>query len=175
MDQKSPATPGARLGAFPVGFAHAAETLHLGLDDLPFVPMGEGLELQVLHVDLNTGLWINRTRMQPGTTVSTHFHAGMVLAVTLEGRWSYLESPEQVNSPGSYLFEPAGSVHTLQAAPDQEGPTIAWFAIWGPNINIDAAGQVVSVLDAHAVLTLYRGICAQMNLDCSKLVVIGNA
>ncbi len=175
MNQTTPASSGARLGPFPVGFAAAADALHIGIDDLPFVPLGEGLELQLLHVDLNSGLWINRTRLKPGTKVSTHFHAGMVLAVTLEGRWFYLESPEQVNVPGSYLFEPAGSVHTLQAAADQDGPTVAWFAIWGPNINLDAAREVTGILDAYTVLTLYRNICAQLNLDCSKLIVIGNA
>lgn len=175
MNQMTPPPAGGPRGPFPVGFPPAAETLHIGIDDMPWVPLGEGLELQLLHVDLNVGLWINRTRMKPGTSVTTHFHAGMVLAVTLEGRWFYKESPEQVNSPGSYLFEPAGSVHTLQAASDQDGPTITWFAIWGPNINIDPNGQVIGVLDAHAILTIYRNACAQMGLDCGKLVVIGNA
>lgn len=175
MNQIAPTPAPARHGAFPVGFPPAAETLHIGIDDMPWVPLGEGLELQLLHVDLNAGLWINRTRMKPGTSVSTHFHTGMVLAVTLEGRWFYKESPEQVNSAGSYLFEPAASVHTLQAAADQEGPTITWFAIWGANVNIAPDGQVLSVLDAAAILTIYRNACAQMKLDCSKLVVIGAA
>lgn len=173
MSELSSTTIAPRLGVFPVGFPPAAETLHLGRDDLPWVRLGDGLELQLLHVDLNAGLWINRTRMAPGTSVTTHFHAGMVLAVTLEGRWFYKESPEQVNTAGSYLFEPAGSVHTLQAAADQDGPTVTWFAIWGPNINIDANGEVLGVLDAHAILTIYRNACAQQGRDCSRLIVMG--
>ncbi|WP_304273939.1 2,4'-dihydroxyacetophenone dioxygenase family protein [Caulobacter segnis] len=167
------APPVAPPTVFPVGFAPSAETLHLGGDDLPWIPVGEGVDLQLLHVDLNQGLWINRTRLKPGTAVPTHFHAGMVLAVTLQGRWFYQESPNQVNSTGSYLFEPAGSVHTLQAAADQSEDTIAWFAIWGPNINIDGDRQVTAVIDAHAILTLYRAQCAGRDLDCSKLIVVG--
>ena len=173
MTQAAPAPAPQMASVFPVGFPPHADTIHLGNDDLPYVQAGDGIELQLLHVDLNAGLWINRTRLKPGTQVPTHFHAGMVLAVTLQGRWYYLESPEQVNSPGSYLFEPAGSVHTLQAEKDQTEDTVAWFAIWGPNINVDASQNVTAVLDAHTVLTLYRGFCQAQGLDCSKLVVIG--
>lgn len=167
------APPVAMPSVFPVGFAPDAETLHLGIDDLPWMAIGEGAELQLLHVDLNQGLWINRTRLKPGIAVPTHFHAGMVLAVTLQGRWFYEESPKQVNSPGSYLFEPAGSLHTLRAAEDQTEDTVAWFAIWGPNINLDENNQVTAVLDAYAVLTFYRAQCSAMGLDCSKLIVVG--
>lgn len=167
------APPVVMPSVFPAGFAAGAETLHLGIDELPWMSVGDGAELQLLHVDLNQGLWINRTRLKPGTAVPTHFHAGMVLAVTLQGRWFYEESPKQVNSPGSYLFEPAGSVHTLKAADDQIEDTIAWFAIWGPNINLDENKQVTAVIDAYTVLTLYRAQCAAMGLDSTKLIVIG--
>jgi 2,4'-dihydroxyacetophenone dioxygenase len=174
MDNAAIKTPGKIQGSvFPVGLADAAETLHLGIDELPFVPVSEGVELQLLHVDLTNGLWINRTRLQPGANVVTHFHAGMVLAVTLQGKWYYRESPDQMNKAGSYLFEPAGSVHTLQAAADVVGPTIAWFAIWGPNINLNENGEVQTILDARAVLTIYRARCAAAGLDCSKLIVSG--
>ena len=75
----------------------------------------------MLHVDLNQGLWISKTRLPPGFQVATHFHTGLVFAVTLKGSWHYLESPEAVNRPGSYLFEPAGSRHTLVTPADMEG------------------------------------------------------
>ncbi len=161
------------LNPFPFGFAPHAATLHLGIDELPFVPVGEGVEMQLLHVDLPSGLWINRTRLKPGASVPTHFHAGMVLAVTLQGRWYYRETPAQVNSAGSYLFEPAGSVHTLQAAADADGDTLAWFAIWGPNVDLDDNHRVTAIFDAWAVLTFYRDECARQGLDCSKLIVAG--
>jgi 2,4'-dihydroxyacetophenone dioxygenase len=167
------ATPTSPESVFPIGLADAAETMHIGLSDLPFIAVGKGVELQLLHVDLNSGLWINRTRLQPGASVATHLHAGLVLAVTLEGRWFYKESPDQVNIAGSYLFEPAGSVHTLQAAADQTGSTTAWFAIWGPNINIDENGQILSVLDARAILSIYRQRCAELGSDCSRMLVVG--
>jgi hypothetical protein len=78
-----------------------------------------------------------------------------------------------VNSSGSYLFEPAGSIHTLCTPEDQAGDTIAWFAIYGANINLDADGKIASVYDARAVLDIYRGYCEALELDCSKLIVAG--
>lgn len=151
----------------------ALETLHLGDQDLPWMEGGNGTALQLLHVDLNQGLWISKTRLPPGARVPTHYHTGLVFAVTLQGSWFYLESPEAVNAPGSYLFEPAGSRHTLVTPEEQQGDTIAWFAIYGANINLDESGAITSVLDAKAVLDLYRGYCDALGLDCSKLIVHG--
>jgi len=153
--------------------AGGLETLHIGEDELPWMEIGGGAALQLLHVDLNQGLWISKTRLPPGFKVQTHYHTGLVFAVTLQGSWFYLESPEAVNRPGSYLFEPAGSRHTLVTPDDMQGDMITWFAIYGANINLDETGQVTSVVDAPAVLDLYRGYCEALGLDCSKLIVHG--
>ena len=149
------------------------ETLHVGANDLPWMEAGDGSALQLLHVDLNQGLWISKSRIPAGYQVPTHYHTGLVFAVTLQGRWYYAETPEAVNSPGSYLFEPAGSRHTLCTPDDQQEDTIAWFAIYGANINLDAESRISSVIDARAALEIYRGYCAALELDISKLIVIG--
>jgi quercetin dioxygenase-like cupin family protein len=151
----------------------ALETLHVGADDLPWMEGGDGSALQLLHVDLNVGLWISKTRLRPGYRVPTHYHTGLVFAVTLQGSWHYLESPEAVNRPGSYLFEPAGSRHTLVTPDDGGEDMVAWFAIYGANINLDDSGSVTSILDAKAVLDLYRSYCRALDLDCAKLIVVG--
>lgn len=148
-------------------------TMHIGLADLPWAEAGDGSALQLLHVDLNQGIWISNTRLPPGHKVIKHFHTGQVYAVTIQGQWYYEETPEAVNSPGSYLFEPAGSVHTLCSPADQHGDTITWFAVHGANINLDDDGKVVSVIDARAALDVYRGYCDALGLDYSGLIVIG--
>lgn len=180
MSDMSPAIPAAlaefaaEVAARPIVPAHSDQTtLHVGASDLPWAEAGDGSALQLLHVDLAQGIWISKSRIPPGYKVIKHFHTGMVYAVTLQGSWYYEESPEAVNSPGSYLFEPAGSVHTLCTPADQEGDTIAWFAVYGANINLDAEGKIVSVIDARAALDIYRGYCKALGLDCSKLIVIG--
>lgn len=149
------------------------EALHVGDSDAPFVDVGGGTLIQLLMVDLAQNLWITRNRMQPGTKVITHYHTGPVYAFTLQGSWFYEEYPETVNRAGSFLFEPAGSVHTLVIPADQEGETIVWFMIHGTNINIDGDGQVVSIADAHNVLAGYRLLCGQAGQSAEAVVVIG--
>ncbi len=143
-------------------------------DDLPFVDAGDGTHLQVFQVDLAAGVWTLRTRFEPGTTIRTHRHTGAVHAFTLAGRWHYLEYPDDVNEAGSYLFEPAGSVHTLHVPADNGEVTDVFFIIHGANLNLDDAGEVVSVTDAHSVLRSYRYLCAvQHGLDDPPVVVHG--
>ena len=43
--------------------------IHRSEDELPFVDVGDGTSLQVLQVDVEKGLWVVRTRYQPGVTI----------------------------------------------------------------------------------------------------------
>ncbi|MEM6583746.1 MAG: 2,4'-dihydroxyacetophenone dioxygenase family protein [Pseudomonadota bacterium] len=144
---------------------------HVGADSrLPYVDLGDGSALQLLQVDLNTGLWISRVRFQPGCTIDTHYHTGCVYAVTLEGSWYYKEYPDERNHPGSYLFEPAGSVHTLTVDQNAVVPALVWFAVEGANVNLTAEGVVSSIVDAATVLSVYRELAA--GEDLSDLIVV---
>ena len=134
------------------------EALHRAEKDLPFVEYQEGVVFQLLHADVEAGLWVIRVRFQPGVTIQRHKHTGEVFAFTVKGSWNYLEYPE-LNTAGSYLFEPAGSVHTLHVPDTNKGVTDVWFAIRGANLNLDEAGNVESVLDAGAVLEIYMAVC----------------
>lgn len=138
--------------------ADLPRALHVAESDLPFVDIGDGSSMQVLHIDVARDLWVVRTRFQPGYQVMTHRHTGDVYAFTLSGAWHYLEYPE-VNRAGSYLYEPAGSTHTLHVFDDNEGVTDVFFAIFGKNENLDANGNVVSVWDAPFILEVYRALC----------------
>ncbi len=157
---------------FRMFLPHAREAVHIGIDDAPWVP-GDGVALQLLQVDLNQGLWILRTRFAPGKEVETHYHTGPVFAVTQSGRWYYREYPNQVNTAGSYLFEPAHSVHTLIVPEDNSEDTEVWFAIYGANVNLDAAGAVTGILDAQSILAAYRDGCAKLGESSDHVIVIG--
>ena len=142
-------------------------------EDLPWAEAPDGTAIKLQHVDLNSNLWISMTRLPPGARVVKHYHTGHVYAVTLQGRWFYEESPEEVSEAGSYLFEPAGSTHTLCTPADVEGDTVVWFAVFGANINLGEDGEVLSVVDAHAALEMYETYCDALGLDCSSLIVHG--
>ncbi len=137
--------------------------LHLGEEDAPFVDLGNGVELQVLKIDIEAGLWVIRNRFQPGLVVERHKHTGCVHAFTLSGSWKYLEYPE-VNRAGSYLFEPAGSIHTLIVPEDNAEVTDVWFAIQGANLNLDENDQIQMVIDAALIRDVYLGACEAAGL-----------
>jgi 2,4'-dihydroxyacetophenone dioxygenase len=150
----------------------APPTIHRGEADLPFVTIGDGIELQLLQVDLAQGVWIVRNKFAPGVTIQTHKHTGHVYAFTQSGSWHYLESPEAVNTAGSYLYEPAGSTHTLHVPDTNTGPTDVWFTIYGANLNLDEAGNVETVLDAPTILQFYRLLCAQAGVADPPVVIV---
>lgn len=149
------------------------EAIHIGASDLPWIDLGEGNQVQILHVDLREGLWVNRTKFVPGFVVQTHYHTGTVFAHTESGSWYYKEYPQYVNTKGSYLFEPAHSVHTLMISEDSDGPAIIVFIIRGANINLDGEGNITSVTDARSVLNAYRQACKDQGKSCDKMLVYG--
>lgn len=144
------------------------EAVHIGESDLPFVDAGDGTLLQLLQVDLNQGLWVLRTRFPAGHRVNKHYHTGPVFAVTFSGCWFYEEYPEFKNTAGSYLYEPAHSLHTLVVGDE---PTDVWFSIYGANVNVDAEHNVTGVTDAQSILTAYQALCGAQRQSCEKLII----
>ncbi len=147
----------------------APQSLHRAENDLPFVPYQEGVVFQLLQVNTETGLWVIRVRFEPGVTIQRHRHTGEVFAFTISGSWRYLEYPE-INTAGSYLYEPSGAIHTLHVPVTNKGVTDAWFAIRGANLNLDEAGNVEAVLDAATVLEIYRAQCKALGLAAPKVI-----
>jgi 2,4'-dihydroxyacetophenone dioxygenase len=148
------------MGSTPMAMREIPAALHRSESELPFVKYQDGVTFQLLQADVEAGLWVVRVRFRPGCTIQRHKHTGEVFAFTLKGAWKYLEYPE-VNTAGSYLFEPAGSVHTLHVLKSNNDITDAWFAIHGANLNLDEQGNVESVLDAGMALQNYLARCQE--------------
>jgi quercetin dioxygenase-like cupin family protein len=129
--------------------------IHLGGADLPFVDIGNGSKLKVLQVKSGEGLWIVENILMKGYEVQTHRHTGPVWGYTSSGAWKYKEY-DYVNREGSFLYEPAGSVHTLQCIEDD---THVWFHMYGSNLNLDAEGNVESAVDGALTLAAYYALC----------------
>jgi len=159
------------VNAINFGADKVPEALHRGSEDLPWARFCDGVQFQLLQVDVEAGLWVVRTIFEHGVTIQQHKHTGEVYAVTFSGAWKYLEYPETINSAFSYLYEPAGSIHTLTT--DITGvnePTDIWFAIKGANLNLDSAGKVESVVDAGSILALYRDECERGGLPVPNTI-----
>lgn len=129
--------------------------IHIGADDLPWVDIGPGAKLKVLQVREREGLWIVANIFPAGYAVQTHRHTGPVWGYTVAGAWKYREY-DYVNRAGSFLYEPAGSVHTLECVEDE---TMVWFHVHGANLNLDADGNIESVTDGAGTLAAYYMLC----------------
>src|SRR5580704_4545962 len=128
--------------------------VHIGADELPFVEIGGGNKLKVIQVKPEEGLWIVENIFQASYELQTHRHTGPVYAYTTSGAWKYREY-DYINRAGSFLYEPAGSVHTLQCVEDN---TRVWFQMYGVNLNLDAEGNVESVFDGAGALEAYLAL-----------------
>ncbi len=147
--------------------AGVPEAIHVGAADLPYVGIGGGNRLKVLHVDERQGLWIVQNVFMAGFTVQTHRHTGPVYGYTTSGAWKYREY-DYVNRAGSYLFEPAGSVHTLTCIEDH---TEVWFQMYGCNLNLDDEGNIASVSDGAGTLAAYYALCEAQGFGRPNVVV----
>jgi len=143
------------------------EAVHIGAGELPFVDIGGGNLLKVIMVDEGQGLWVIENVFQAGFEVQTHKHTGPVYGYTVSGAWKYKEY-EYVNRAGSFLFEPAGSVHTLTCI---ENDTHVWFQMYGSNLNLDADGNIASVSDGAGSLAHYYQRCEEQGLPRPNVVV----
>jgi quercetin dioxygenase-like cupin family protein len=141
--------------------------LHVGADDLPFVDIGDGNLLKVVRVDAAEGLWIVENVFQAGFDVQTHRHTGPVFGYTTSGAWKYKEY-DYVNRAGSFLYEPAGSVHTLTVLEDD---TRAWFHMYGANLNLRQDGTVESITDGATTLAAYYALCEMQGLPRPDVLV----
>ena len=145
----------------------APHAIHLGADDLPFVEIGDGNKLKVIQVDVGEGLWIVENIFQKSYAVQTHRHTGPVYAYTTSGAWKYREY-DYVNRAGSFLYEPAGSIHTLTCIEDD---TQVWFHMYGVNLNLAEDGSIESVADGAGALAAYYALCEAQGFDRPNVIV----
>jgi quercetin dioxygenase-like cupin family protein len=150
-----------------MAMVEAPSALHVGADELPFVDIGGGSLLKVIQVKEREGLWIVENVFQAGYEVQRHKHTGPVWGYTTSGAWKYKEY-DYVNRAGSFLYEPAGSVHTLQCIEDD---TRVWFHMYGVNLNLDADGNVEWVADGAGALAFYLAACEEQGLPRPNVLV----
>lgn len=145
----------------------APTAVHLGSDDLPFVDIGDGNKLKVIHVAERLGLWIVENVFQAGFALQKHRHTGPVYAYTASGAWRYKEYG-YVNRAGSFLFEPAGAEHTLECVEDD---TRVWFQMCGVNLNLAPDGSVESVDDGPGTLQAYYALAEAEGLARPNVLI----
>ena len=135
------------------------ESFHADYDRLPWAESWSGdvrIRLQMLMADVEGQRYAVRMQFEPGLLAVPHKHTGEVHALTLSGRWNYIEYAESPdNVAGSYLFEPPGTTHTLKIAEDAGGITDVIFIIYGAMLHLSEDGEVIGITDAESVIAEY--------------------
>jgi 2,4'-dihydroxyacetophenone dioxygenase len=139
-----------------------AEALDLDADDRIWVPQAPGVWFRPLLLSVSQGYFANILRVRRSGILSRHRHAGPVHALTLQGRWHYLEHDWWAEA-GTYSFEPPGDIHTLHV-PDDAGETFIWFHVTGAYIYVDPDGTPTGVEDVFSKLQNARRHYADVGL-----------
>lgn len=130
--------------------------------DEKWMPVGNIGHSRPLMYDTKAGGWISVLRARGAGTIQRHRHASPVTAWTLEGSWGYREH-DWVARAGSFVYEPAGHIHTLFIHPD-EGHMTAVFHIFGPLIYVDADGNAQDYEDVFVRIDRYAAYCKTVGL-----------
>lgn len=133
-------------------------------DALPWVPFteNESCYFKPLRFDLSTGTWIYLFKIQSNQVLGRHRHTGgAVIGYNLQGKWRY-EGRDWVATPGTFIFEPPGDIHTL-ITEDEE--VVALFILGGALQYFDENDEIIGQDDIYTVLKKYKDFCAQNNIE----------
>lgn len=112
-----------------------------------------------LLFDITNGGWISILKAEGKGTIQRHRHAAAVTAWTMDGSWGYREH-DWLSKAGSFVYEPAGHIHTLFIDPTV-GHMTALFHVYGPVIHLDPEGNVTSYDDVYLRLERYLKHCKE--------------
>ncbi len=161
----------------PVVALPQGELLTVNAEKNPLIKdsLGPGVHFKPLRLDLEKGEWVVLATFAPGSSVPLHYHTGTVDAYTMSGSWNYVEYPEQVQTAGSYLYEPGASAHTLTCPESNTEDTVVLFIVVGANVNFNEDGTFHSVLDAAMIEHLTGALSEAQGLGPIDYIVGGFA
>lgn len=130
----------------------------------------DGSQVLPLFLDPDNGTWVLYTKFPPGTKLPRHFHTGTVHVFTTKGRWHYVEYPDDVQTPGSYLYEPGGSIHQFVVPEDAEEAVEGFMVVTGANVNFEDDGTFRDITDAGAIERLVKEVCSAMGRPTPRYI-----
>jgi 2,4'-dihydroxyacetophenone dioxygenase len=125
-----------------------------GSDERLWVPQSRDVTFRPLLLSVSQGYFVNILRVRRSGILSRHRHAGPVHALTLRGRWHYLEHDWWAEE-GGYSFEPPGDIHTLEV-PDGVEEMTTLFHVTGAYIYVDPDGVPVGIEDVFTKISNAR-------------------
>ncbi len=125
-----------------------------------------GIHIAPCFIDPASDSWVVYTRFDPNTTLPSHFHTGPVHVYTTSGSWYYLEHPTDVQTAGSYVYEPGGATHTFVT---EEGAEL-FIVAQGANVNFEEDGSFINIQDATMITHMLEEACKANSHEMPKYV-----
>jgi len=128
--------------------------LHLDCDERDWVPQSADVSFKPVVLHVSQGYYVNILRVRSSGVLSRHRHSGPVHALTLRGKWHYLEH-DWIASEGDYAFESPGETHTL-VVPDDVTEMATLFHVTGGYTYVDPYGTALGYEDVFTKLVNAR-------------------
>jgi 2,4'-dihydroxyacetophenone dioxygenase len=136
------------------------KTLHIRVEDVPFVQGSAGIEFRMLQYRPDDNLVVIELQAQPGAESPLHRHLGPVLGWTTKGAWGHDRTYSF--QPNSYIFETPGVIHRFLNGPEV---TRALYVLMGATEQIDPESlQVIGTSELSGKLTGYLEACESAGL-----------
>jgi quercetin dioxygenase-like cupin family protein len=122
----------------------------------PFLPYADNVFVKLLKVNPVSGEWVTLLKAPAQMRLPRHHHSGTVMVYTLRGSWRYLEH-DWIATPGSFVYETAGSRHTPVAVGEDEVVTLNIVqGDWNLMTDDD---QVLAIENWKSVMQRYLAHC----------------
>lgn len=160
--------------ALPQTINHQDHLLTVNIHEQEAVPNpADGSLITPLFLDPENGVWVLYAKFKPGTLLPQHFHTGTVHFFTTKGTWNYVEYPDDVQTAGSYLYEPGGSIHQFMVPEDSEDGAEGFMVVYGANVNFDDDGNFTDIMDAGSIEAAILAVCQAMGRDAPNYIKPG--
>lgn len=99
-------------------------------DERYYVPFTDTVSSRPLWISPTQNKWCDILMAEEAGLVNRHYHPDEVFALTLSGKWGYLEH-DWTATKGDFVYETPGEGHTLVAC-EHEEPMKVFFTFMGP-------------------------------------------
>ena len=123
-------------------------------DERYYVPFTDTVSSRPLWISPTQNRWCDILWARSAGLVNRHYHPQQVFAITLSGKWGYLEH-DWVATKGDFVYETPGESHTLIAYEHDEEMRV-FFNVTGPLVWLDENGDPAGHFDVFDYIELCR-------------------
>jgi pimeloyl-ACP methyl ester carboxylesterase/quercetin dioxygenase-like cupin family protein len=138
---------------------------------MPFVPYANDVFIKVLKVDPIRGETITMLKSRASAKLPKHHHSGTVQVYTISGAWRYLEH-DWVATPGSFVYETAGSQHTPVGVGEDDVVTLN--IVQGDWNLMSPDGQILAIENWKTQIERYLNYCKANGIQPQDVSAFGN-